>query len=436
MWLHEILKDKIEDARNRLQRVKQEYSDQTVSEVKVKHLFNGLRGADLLISQISHVDPQEGVQFYDYSVDQVLEVLPRAEGSELPLAGGMYFLLLTGEVPTRDQALAVEEEWRRRSDLPYHVADMLRAMPRDTHPMTMFSQAILALQSRSEFTRHYTNGMQKTDYWQPTLEDSLNLVAKAPAIAAAIYNIKYHSRGLVPPSQTLDWSANFAYMINKEWDTQYMDLCRLFFVVHSEQGIGNVCEHTAWLVNSALSDVYFACSAAMNGLAGPLHGRANQDSLEWLLGILHKFGECPSEELLEEYIWDTLNRGKIIPGYGHSVLRKTDPRFLAQLEFGRKSMGDDSLFQLVELVYKVAPRVLQEYGKVSDPWPNVDAISGAMQYHCGLHEYDFYTVLFGVGRVIGITANLVWSRALYTPIERPQSLTLAVLERQLGIAAG
>ena len=435
MWLHEILNDKIDNARNRLQRIKQEYSDQTVSEVKVKHLFNGLRGADLLVSQISHVDPKEGVQFYDYSVDQVLEMLPRADGSELPLAGGMYFLLLTGDIPTHDQALAVEEEWRRRSDLPYHVADMLRAMPRDTHPMTMFSQAILALQSRSEFTRHYANGMQKTEYWQPTLEDSLNLVAKAPAIAAAIYNIKYHNQGLVPPSQTLDWSANFAYMINKEWDNEYMDLCRLFFVVHSEQGIGNVCEHTAWLVNSALSDVYFACSAAMNGLAGPLHGRANQDSLEWLLGILHKFGECPSEEVLEEYIWDTLNRGKIIPGYGHSVLRKTDPRFLAQLEFGRKRMANDNLFQLVELVYKVAPRVLRDYGKVSDPWPNVDAISGAMQYHCGLHEYDFYTVLFGVGRVIGITANLVWSRALFTPIERPQSLTLAVLERQLGIPA-
>jgi citrate synthase len=307
-------------------------------------------------------------------------------------------------------------------------------MPRDTHPMTMFSQAILALQSRSEFTRHYVNGLQKTDYWQPTLEDSLNLVAKGPAIAAAIYNIKYHNRGLIPPSQKLDWSANFAYMIAKEWDQEYMDLCRLFFVIHSEQGIGNVSAHTAWLVNSALSDIYFSCSAAMNGLAGPLHGRANQDSLEWLLGILHKFGDCPSEQLLEEYIWDTLNRGKVIPGYGHSVLRQTDPRFIAQLEFGQKHMGSDSLFQLVELVYKVVPRVLQEYGKVSDPWPNVDAISGAMQYHCGLHEYDFYTVLFGVGRIIGITANLVWSRALFTPIERPQSLTLDVLERQLKAA--
>jgi citrate synthase len=431
MWLHDVLEEKVTDARTRLQQIKKEHSDQKISEVNVRHLFNGLRGANLLVSQISYVDPQKGVHFYGYSVDEVLKMLPKADGSELPLAGGMYYLLLTGDVPDHEQALAVEEEWRRRSDLPYHVADMLRAMPKDTHPMIMLSQAILALQSRSEFTRRYVNGLQKTDYWRATLEDSLTLVAKAPAIAAAIYNIKYLNKGLVPPSQTLDWSANFAYMINKDWDAEYMDLCRLFFVIHSEQGIGNVSAHTAWLVNSALSDIYFSCSAAINGLAGPLHGRANQDSLEWLLGILHKFGDCPSEEVLEEYIWDTLNRGKIIPGYGHSVLRQTDPRFIAQLEFGRKHMADDSLFQLVEMVYKVAPRVLKEYGKVSDPWPNVDAISGSMQYHCGLHESDFYTVLFGIGRIIGITANLVWSRALFTPIERPQSITLDLLGKQL-----
>jgi citrate synthase len=431
MWLHDKLENKISDARDRLQRIKTEYSDRSVGDIKIKHLFNGLRGVDLMISKISYVDPSEGVKFHGYSVDEILKMLPRADGSDMPLAGGMYYLLLIGEMPTKEEALAVEEEWRRRSDLPYHVADMLRAMPKDTHSMTMFSQAILALQSRSEFTRHYVNNLQKPDYWQPTLEDSLNLVAKAPAIAAAIYNIKYLNKGLVPPSQTLDWSANFAYMINKDWDKQYMDLCRLFFVVHSEQGIGNVCAHTAWLVNSALSDIYFSCSAAMNGLAGPLHGRANQDCLEWLLGILHKFGGCPDEPLLKEYIWDTLNRGKIIPGYGHSVLRKTDPRFLAQLEFGRATMADDDLFKLVELVYKVTPSILMEYGKVSDPWPNMDAISGALQYHCGLHEYDFYTVLFGVGRVIGITANLVWARALFTPIERPQNLTLEVLEAQM-----
>ena len=431
MWLQEILQDKIEKKRERIQSLVSQYGNQKIGEISVSNLFGGLRGNDLLISDVSYVDPNDGIHFRGYSVGEILEKLPKAEHSEMPLAGGLYYLLLVGELPSREQALMVENDWRRIADLPYYVADMLRAMPKDTHPMTMFSQAILALQSRSEFTLHYNNSLKKPDYWIPTLKDSMSLVAKTPAIAAAIYNIKYHSKDLVPPSQTQDWSANFAYMINKDWDQHYMELCRLFFVLHADQGIGNISAHTACLVNSALSDVYFSCSAAMNGLAGPLHGRANQDTLEWLLNILKKYGNCPTEEQMEAFIWDTLEKGKVIPGYGHAVLRTTDPRFAAQLDFGRKYIADDDLFRLVERVYEVAPRVLQAHGKAKSPWPNVDAISGTLLYHCGMREYDFYTVLFGVGRMLGITANLVWARALFSPLERPQSITLDMLEQKL-----
>lgn len=431
MWLQEKLNGKIQQQRARIRNILTQYQDQKIGEVTVKNLFGGLRGNDLLVSDVSYVDPNDGLHFRGYTVNDILEKLPKADDSEMPLAGGMYYLLLLGEMPTREDALMVEEDWRRVADLPYHVADMLRAMPKDTHPMTMFSQAILALQSRSEFTLHINNGLKKPDYWRPTLKDSMSLIAKTPAIAAAIYNIKYHSKDLIPPSQTHDWSANFAYMINKDWDKHYMELCRLFFVLHADQGTGNVSAHTAWLVNSALSDIYFSCSAAMNGLAGPLHGRANQDTLEWLLNVLNKYGNCPTEEQLETYIWDTLNRGKVIPGYGHAVLRTTDPRFAAQLDFGRKYTPNDDLFKLVEMIYAVAPRVLKAQGKAKSPWPNVDAISGTLQYNCGMREYDFYTVLFGVGRIMGITANLVWARALFAPLERPQSITLDMVEQKL-----
>ncbi|MCD6356694.1 MAG: citrate (Si)-synthase, partial [Anaerolineaceae bacterium] len=106
-------------------------------------------------------------------------------------------------------------------------------------------------------------------------------------------------------------------------------------------------------------------------------------------------------------------------------------RYIAQLEFGRKYIGEDDLFKLVEIVYKVAPRVLKEQGKAKSPWPNVDAISGTLQYNFGMREYDFYTVLFGVGRIMGITANLVWARALNAPLERPQSITLGMLEQKI-----
>jgi citrate synthase len=435
MWLHDKIEEKVEITRERIRTIVAEHGDDPVGEVKVSHLFNGLRELDLLVSDVSFVDSEEGVHFRGFTVKEVLSQLPKAEGSDFPLLGGMYYLLLVGEIPTHKEALAMEEEFRHRSDLPYHVADMIRAMPRDTHPMTMFSQAILALQSRSEFTLLYNNGLQKQDYWRPTLKDGLGLVAKTPAIAAAIFNIKYLNKDMVPPSQTLDWVANYAYMIRKDWDKQYIDLMRLFFVLHADQGTGNVSGHTGMLVNSTLSDIYFSCSAAINGLAGPLHGRANQDCLEWLLSIYRQFNGCPSEAQLEGYIWETLNQGKVIPGYGHPVLRKTDPRFTAQLEFGRAHMADDELFQLVEMVYKVAPRVLTEHGKAKNPWPNIDAISGAMQYHCGIHEYDFYTVLFGVGRIMGITANIIWSRALFNSLERPQSITLDMLEEKLKVIA-
>ena len=431
MWLHDNLSQKIMDTRKRIKGIVTSHGDNKIGEININHIFGGLRGTDLLISDVSFVDAYTGIHFRGFTIDDLLDQLPKAEGSRLPLAGGMYYLLLTGDMPTDEEALAVEEEFRKRADLPYHVADMLRAMPKDTHPMTMFSQAILALQSRSEFSLQYNNGMKRHEYWRPTLTDSLNLVAKTPAIAAAIYNIKYHNREMIPPSQQLDWSANFAYMIHKDWDDQYKDLCRLFFIIHADQGTGNVSAHTAWLVNSALSDVYLSCSAAMNGLAGPLHGRANQDTLEWLLGILDDCAGCPEENKLEEVIWGTLNQGKVIPGYGHAVLRNTDPRFTAQYAFGKERFGDDELFKLAEMVFKVAPKVLKEHGKAKNPWPNVDAISGTLQYHCGLKEYDFYTVLFGVGRMMGITANLVWARALSAPLERPQSITLDMLEKRI-----
>ncbi len=431
MWLHDKLEPKIKEARERAERIYKEHREFKLGEYKVKHVYNGLRELDLLISDLSFVDPQEGLKIRGYPIKEVIDFLPRACGNEMPLAGGLYYLLLVGEKPTLEDALDIEEEWRHQCDLPYHVADMLRAMPKDTHPMTMFSQAILALQSRSEFARRYNNELKRENYWRPTLTDSLSLTAKAPAIAAAIYNIKYHNRPLIPPSQKADWSANFAYMIDKDWDDHYKDLSRLFFIIHADQGTGNVSAHAGILVNSALSDVYFSCSAAINGLAGPLHGRANQDCLAWLLSIRDIYGENPTETQIEEFMWETLNKGKVIPGYGHPVLRNIDPRFEVQYEFGKKYFADDELFQLAEKVFHVAPRVLKEHGKARNPWPNIDAISGTLLYHCGIKEYDFYTVLFGVGRVLGLTANLVWLRALSSPLERPQSITTDMLEDRI-----
>jgi len=147
MWFQDKLEEKIIIKRKRIKDIVSQYNDQKIGDVTIKNLFSGLRGNDLLVSDVSYVDPNDGIHFRGYSINDLLGMLPKAEDSEMPLAGGMYYLLLIGELPTREEALDIEEEWRRAGDLPYHVADMLRAMPRDTHPMTMFSQAILALQS-------------------------------------------------------------------------------------------------------------------------------------------------------------------------------------------------------------------------------------------------------------------------------------------------
>jgi citrate synthase len=404
-----------------------EHGDKVVDQITIKQVYGGMRGTKVLVTDISYVDPNEGIRYRGFTIPELMSLLPKAAGSEYPLAGGLYYLLLTGDIPTDEQALEVEMIWKSRSTIPPHVYETIKAMPNDTHPMTLFSAAILSLQNDSVFARQYQEGMQRTDYWVATLEDSLNLTAKLPAIAAYIYNMKYNSGIFIPPDFNLDWSANFAKLIGKD-DPEYMDLSRLYFFLHADHESGNVSAHATHLVGSSLSDVYYACAAGINGLAGPLHGLANQECLRWLLDVKDSFDVLPTRDELEKFAWDTLNKGLVIPGYGHAVLRLPDPRFTAQYEFGKKHMPDDELFRLVQVVNEVVPSVLQQLGKVKNPWPNVDAISGTLQYYYGVREQDFYTVLFGVSRILGVTSNAVWARALGQPIERPKSLTTKMLE--------
>jgi len=300
-------------------------------------------------------------------------------------------------------------------------------MPRETHPMTLFTLAVQSLQTQSEFARRYHEGMRKEEYWEPMLEDSLNLTAKLPVIAAFIYNLKYNGGEIPQVDPDLDWGANFARMMGVK-DKGYEDLARLYFILHSDHESGNVSVHATHLVGSSLADAYYAFSAGLNGLAGPLHGLANQECLGWLIGVRELFGGVPTKEQLRTYAWDTLESGKVIPGYGHAVLRVPDPRFTAQMKFARQHFPDDTLVQIAVMVFEIVPQVLKEQGKAKNPSPNVDAISGALQYYYGVRQFDFYTVLFGVGRALGVTANLVWARALGQPIERPKSLTTKMLE--------
>ncbi len=430
-----ILEEKISDLvpiwRERVSKLVKEHGAFEIAGVTVEQIYGGVRGVPVQVSDISYVDPQEGIRFRGYSIPEILEALPKWEGSEYPMVGGLYYLLMANAIPTKAQAQEVEKEWKTRSEIPQYVYDVLRAMPKETHPMVLFSQGILIMQNESVFAKKYEEGIPKDEYWRYYLEDSLNLTARLPGLAAFIYNLKYRDGQIVKPNPDLDWGANFAYMIGKGDDKEYQDLCRLFFVIHSDHEGGNVSAHTAHLVASALSDTYYSVSAGMDGLAGPLHGLANQEVLRWLMSVKERFPNFPTRQELADFAWEQLNAGQVIPGYGHAVLRTTDPRFTAQLNFGKKYLPKDELFQLVQLVYDAIPGVLQKLGKVSNPWPNVDAISGSLQYHYGVREYDFFTVLFGVSRALGITTHATWARVLMKPIERPKSLTTRMLEEMI-----
>jgi citrate synthase len=295
--------------------------------------------------------------------------------------------------------------------------------------MSQLSAAVLFLQEESKFAQAYQDGIHKSKYWEYVYEDSMDLIAKLPVVASRIYrnvfNKKVSSAAL---DSNKDWSWNYASMMGYD-NEDFVELMRLYLTIHSDHEGGNVSAHATHLVGSALSDPYLSFSAGLNGLAGPLHGLANQEVLRFILQMRDAIGESVTDEQVKEYCWKLLKSGQVIPGYGHAVLRKTDPRYSCQREFALKHLPKDPLFKLVSQLYNIVPGVLTEHGKTKNPWPNVDAHSGVLLQYYGLKEQDYYTVLFGVSRALGVLAQLVWDRALGLPIERPKSMTTASLKK-------
>jgi len=425
--LKEALLKKIQEDRPRVQKLVKQHSDVKVGEVTIGQAIGGARGIRCLVTDISYLDPFEGIRFRGKTIPETFAALPKVPGCEYPYVEALWWYLLTGQAPTKEETLEVVEEFKKRRAVPQYVIDVLRAMPRDTHPMTMFSAAILSMQRESLFVKRYNEGMKRDEHWDPMYEDCSNLLAKLPSIAAYIYRMKYKADVHIPPNDGLDFGGNFAWQMG--FGKPYDDVARMYFILHSDHESGNVSAHTVHLVASALSDCYYALSAGINGLAGPLHGLANQEVLRWIQSVREKLGgKVPTEEEMQKFVWNTLESGQVVPGYGHAVLRKTDPRYMAQREFCLKHLPDDLLFKYVDLLFKVVPPILEKQGKAKNPWPNVDAQSGVIQWYYGLKEWDFYTVLFGIGRAVGVLANITWDRALGYPIERPKSLTTKMLE--------
>jgi len=422
-YIKEKFKVKADELNAEVKDLVKNHGTRKIEDVTLAQVYQGMRGITGLVTETSLLDANEGIRFRGYSIPELREKMPKAPNGAEPLPEGLFYLMLIGELPTEADVQHLSSQWGRRSHVPNHVFDAIEALPITTHPMTMFTVGVMAMQTESGFAKAYGEGINKKDYWSYMYDDAMDLIARLPRIAAYIYRRKYKGGNHIQPNGLLDWAGNFAHMLGYS-DEGFRELMRLYMTIHADHEGGNVSAHTTHLVGSALSDAYLSFAAGMNGLAGPLHGLANQEVIKWILSMREELGGgVPTKEQIADYVRKTLSEGKVVPGYGHAVLRKTDPRFTAQMEFAKKHLADDELVKIVWLVYETVPPILEDLGKVKNPWPNVDAHSGALLVHYGLVEYEFYTVLFGVSRALGVLASLCWDRALGFSLERPKSVT-------------
>lgn len=392
------------------------HPDASIGEVRLKQILGGMRGLTALVCNTSFVDPYHGLFISNYSISEIEDKLPEE----------IFYLLCAGKFPDYSELAELREELNARAELPEYMWLFIRNLPEGMHPMTMFSMCILAMEGQSVFKQKYSAGeIAKSEFWEYTLEDALNLLAKLPAVASAIYRIHLLHEEAIAYNPLLDLGSNLANMLGVSPADSFKDLVRLYLVLHCDHEGGNVSAFTSRVVNSALSNIYYAASAGLNGLAGPLHGLANQRCLRFIQGIHEKLGESPRTDELVNYINSELEVGKVIPGYGHAVLRVTDPRFTSFMEFGNKYLPNSPYLQTVKKLFYVVPDILKAYkgGKVANPYPNVDAISGTLLYHYGVRHVDFYTVMFGISRTFGFCAQSILALGLNQPIIRPKSVT-------------
>ena len=412
--LKNILKDRIPLLKKEIKDLIDEKGHQKIGAVTISQAYSGMRGVKAFVCDTSSVSADEGL---------IIRGVPLMEITHI-LTEEVFFLLLTGKLPDENELADLKEEFSLHLAVPDYVWDILKNMPADSHPMTMFNTGILAMQGESIFRKKYDMGMKKSDYWEGTLEDGVRLLAKLPALGAGVYRMRFNKGNRINPDVNKDWAGNFVHMIGlPDKDGNFHRLMQLYLMLHCDHEGGNVSAFASHTVASALSDPYYSVSAGLNGLAGPLHGLANQECLKFVLSVKEKFGGVPNEEDLKQFCWNRLESGRVIPGYGHAVLRCADPRFSAFIEFGQQNINQDDVFGIVDLLYKVVPGVLKEHGKAKNPWPNVDAASGSLLYYYGLKEFNFYTVLFSISRTMGMISQMVWERALGIPITRPKSVT-------------
>ncbi len=368
-----------------------------------ENLETGLRGVPVGYCPTSTVKPTEGLFYVGQSVDHLVTWQPER----------VIYLLYYGKDGTAEEVAQFTKELRKRATCSDKLIKQIQQMPREGHPMKLFSAALL-MTAMLEGVYGYR-------------EDCLNLIAKVPIVAAAVIN--HHAGwGSFRPSQPeLGYVENFTHMVNvpKVDQAALNDAFKLFNILHYDHGGGNLSTFVGKAVASGLEDMYGSICASMCALAGPRHGRANQDSLEFLQKIIKEIGQDASAEKLEAYLRKILADNQLVFGFGHAVLRVEDPRATVLYAAAEKRYSDHSLVKMAKLLRQVGPKVLGENPKITDPYPNVDAISGTMLAAAGFNYPEYFTVLFGLSRCVGISIQIVYERCEArggkgTPIVRPK----------------
>ncbi|EHM99835.1 Cit3p [Saccharomyces cerevisiae x Saccharomyces kudriavzevii VIN7] len=449
LTLKEALENVIPQKRNTVKELKSTYGGTVVGPITISSVLGGMRGNQSMFWQGTSLDPEHGIRFQDLTIEQCQKRLPNTgvDGDNF-LPESMLWLLMTGSVPTFEQTGSLRRELAIRGrKLPHYTEKVLLSLPKDMHPMTQLAIGLASMNKGSIFAKNYQKGLiGKNDFWKDTLEDSLNLIASLPLLTGRIYsNITNEGHPLGEYSEHVDWCTNICSLLgmtngrsssntcnlNSQQSLDFINLMRLYTGIHVDHEGGNVSAHTTHLVGSALSDPYLSYSSGIMGLAGPLHGLAAQEVVRFLIEMNSNISSTEQEEEIKNYLWKVLNSNRVIPGYGHAVLRKPDPRFTAMLEFAQKrptEFKDDENVLLMQKLSEIAPKVLLEHGKSKNPFPNVDSASGILFYHYGIRELLFFTVIFGCSRAIGPLTQLVWDRILGLPIERPKSLNFEGLQ--------
>jgi citrate synthase len=422
--LKEAFFSKSQELRTEMRETLKSHGSRIVGQVSLEQMVGGMRSVKSMIWETSALDPEEGIRFRGYSIPQLRDKLPKRAGDTEPLPEGLFWLMLLGEMPTQADVDWLSDEWERRSQVPDHTWKVMDSLSKDTHPMTQFTIGVSSMQTESVFAKRYAEGMSKDEYWSATYEDAMNLIARIPRVAAYIFRRTYFDGKHFAPDHSLDWAGSFAHTLGVTDNPDFMSLMRLYMTIHADHEGGNASAHSVHLVGSTLSDAYLSMAAGLNALAGPLHGLANQEVIKWIFNMIEQVGtDRPTDNQIKKFVQETIDAGQVIPGYGHAVLRQPDPRFMAQKRFAEAHLADSPIVQIVWKLFEVVPPILESMGKVKNPWPNVDAHSGSILVHYGLDQYQYYTVLFGVSRSLGVLASLCWSRALGFPLERPKSVT-------------